>query len=461
LKEFDSQKFDEFVFGKMRETALPSVTAAIIQDGVVKHLRAFGHRDVGSALPATPNTLYGVGSVTKSFVALSIAKLVEEGRLEFHDPVTKFLPSTRKAFEGVEIHHLLSHTSGIPGLGYAEVLIYSAIGKYHDSMPVSSLADMNAFLSDVDDWVESKPGEKLFYLNEGYFLLGEVVTRVSGRSFERYMAEEIFRPLKMKRTFLSKAEIEADGDRSTPYLIRDGKATASVIPYGCGAAGGVVSNVVDLSNYVQMFIDRGEFEGRRIVSRESIEKMEKPYARWPIERYGGDSYGYGLQVIPDFHGHKVVGHGGSVEVYTSDFRYAPDMGAGVVLLSNGTGYGMGTLGMNAMALLMGEDPDELLAVRTETLLKRLEGTYGGYKGTVLAQVKVNGSVLVLSGDDIGENIVLVPGKQDSDGATFFTLNGGSKMDVPFRFNKYGVELIFERYRYRRTGPLPRDAPSAL
>jgi CubicO group peptidase (beta-lactamase class C family) len=453
LNEFDSQRFDDFVFSKMSETALPSVTAVIIQDGVVKHLRAFGHRDVGSALPATPNTLYGVGSVSKSFVAVSIAKLVEEGRLEFHDPITKFLPLKRKAFEGVEIHHLLSHTSGIPGLGYAEVLIYSAIGKYHGSMPVSSLADMDAFLSDVDDWVESKPGEKLLYLNEGYYLLGEVVTKVSGQPFERYMAEEIFRPLRMKRTFLSKAEIDADGDRSTPYVIRDGKATASVFPYGCGAAGGIVSNVVDLSNYVQMFIDRGEFEGRRIASRESIEKMETSYAAWPIARYGEDSYGYGLQMIPDFHGHKVMGHGGSVEVYTSDFRYASDMKAGVVVLTNGTGYHMGTLSMYAMALLMGEEPDELQEVRTEKLLGKLQGNYSGYKDTVLAQVKVNGSFLVLSGDDIGENIFLVPEKADQEGASFFTLSGGSKLEVRFRFNKYGVELLYERYRYRRVGPL--------
>ena len=315
------------------------------------------------------------------------------------------------------------------------------------------MGDMASFLNGVDDWVETKPGEKMFYLNEGYFLLGEIISRVSGKPYERYVSDEIFGPLNMKRSFFTKEEISADTDLSTPYVIKDQKVRPSVVPYGVGAAGGMVSNVVDLSNYVKMLINRGEFDGKRIVSRETLEKMERPYAKWPLEHYGGDSYGYGLEVIPDFHGHKVVGHGGLVDVYTANFSYVHDLKAGSVLLANGTGYSMSVLGMSAIALLMGKNPEDLLPVSTELLLKKLEGQYRAYKDTVFAEVKRNGSFLMLSGDDIGTNIVLVPEKPDADGATFFTLDDGAKMEVRFRFNKHGIELLFDPYKYRKVGPL--------
>ena len=410
---------------------------------------------MAAALPATERTLYGVGSITKSFVALSIAKLVEAGKMDFHDPVTKFLPLRQKAFDGVEVHHLLSHTSGIPGLGALEVLLFQAFGEHHRFLPISSLGDMNSFLSDVYDWAEAKPGEKLFYLNEGFILLGEIINAVGKKPWFKFVTDEILRPLKMTRTFLEKADVDADKDVATPYLTREAKTSAIPMPYGSGAAGGIVSNAVDLSNYVRMLVDGGESDGRRIVDKKTLETMESPYGKWPIEYYGGDSYGYGLLVLPDFHGLKVVGHGGSVEVFTADMKYARDIKGGAVILANGTGYSLGAMSMSAIALLAGEDPNELRSVKLEALSKKLEGRYKTYKETLFAEVRANGSFLMLSGEDIGKDIILVPeGEMEGKEASFFTLLRGARMEVTFRFNTYGVELLYERYRYRRTGPLP-------
>ena len=457
MARFDFERFDDIAFTKLSDTKLPSIAVSIIEDGEVVHARGFGYKDVSAALPATEHTLYGVGSVTKSFVALSVAKLVEAGKMDFHDPVTKFLPLKPKSFQGVEIHHLLSHTSGIPGLGSLEALLYSAFGEYHQWLPISSIEDMRSFVNDVDDWAEAKPGEKLFYLNEGFLLLGEVIAKVSGRHWFDFVREEILKPLRMTRTFLEKAEISQDPDVATPYLIRGAKVTPTPIPYGSGGAGGMVSNAMDLSNYVKMYINGGEFEGKGIIGKDTLSKMETPYGKWPAEYYGGDSYGYGLQIIPNFHGHKVVGHGGSVDCYTANMNYIRDLKSGVVLLANGTGYSMGRLSMIAQSLLAGADPGELRAVKLETLLKKLEGRYKGYKDTIFAEVKTNGSFLMLSGEDIGKNIVLVPEGEEGGVARFYTLDGGAKLEVTFRFNKHGVELLFERYRYRRAGPLPEQS----
>lgn len=115
MSAFDAGWYDDLVFSKMSETRIPSVALSVIEDGKVVHSRGYGFRDVAGALPATPRTLYGVRSITKSFVALAISRLVEGGKVDFHDPLTKFLPVDQRAFEGVELHYLLSHSSGVPG----------------------------------------------------------------------------------------------------------------------------------------------------------------------------------------------------------------------------------------------------------------------------------------------------------------------------------------------------------
>lgn len=450
-------KFDEFITTNASETNLPSVTAGLIETGKAVHSIAYGFKDIASSTPASISTLYGVGSITKSFTALSVAKLVEKGKLRFHDKIADFLPLKQKAFREVEIHHLLTHTSGIPGLGFSEVQIYNTLGTYKRPLPISNLDDVVQFLDEVDDWVESKPGEKLFYLNEGYDLLGEVITKVSGRPYTEFVKEEILSPLRMTRSFFAKDQIEQDADRATPYVVKDGKANPSKIPYGSSPAGGLVSNVVDLSNYVTMLINGAAFEGKRIVGADTLEKMETPYVRWPRETFPGQGYGYGLEIIPSFYGRKVVFHGGSVEVFTACFAYSRSAGYGIVCLANGTGYSIDRIALYGMALLMDRDPEELPVIKLDKLLRRLEGEYSAYKGTVLAEVKRNGSFLMLSGEDIGENIVLVPESEDADRASFYSLAGTARMMVEFRFNRHGVEMIYERYKYRRTGPLRRKA----
>jgi CubicO group peptidase (beta-lactamase class C family) len=445
----------------MSETKLPSVAASVIEDGRVVHQRAYGYKDNASALPAAPQTLYGIGSITKSFIAVCIAKLVEAGKMDFHDAVTKFLPLKQKAFEGVEVHHLLTHTSGIPGLGALEVSLYTSFGEYHHWLPISSVEDMSSFMSDVDDWVESRPGAEYRYLNEGFVLLGDVVTKASGKPWEKFLKEEVLTPLKMNRTFIQKADIDADKDVATPYAIRGTKVNPTLMPYGSGAAGGIVSNVVDLSNYIKMFIDRGEFEGKTVLGRDVLEKMETPHSKRQAKYYDGDSYGYGLVIHPNFYGHKVVGHGGSVDVFTSSMRYVRDLKSGVVLLSNGTGYSISLLAMCAVSQLTGHDPDELAEFHNDNLLKNLEGQYRSYKGTLYAEARKNGSFLMLSGEDIGKDIILVPQGEDGNLVRFYTLDEGDRMEVTFRFNEHGVELLYERYIYRRSGPLQPQPPPKI
>jgi hypothetical protein len=157
-------------------------------------------------------------------------------------------------------------------------------------------------------------------------------------------------------------------------------------------------------------------------------------------------------VTNDFFGQKLVRHDGSVGVYTSSLAFLPKENTGICILSNAEGYNLILCGLYGLLMMTGRDPKEFAPIKREALLQRLEGNYSSYKGTVSAQVKRNGDFLILSGEDIGENHVLVPEREDENSATFYTLRNTAKLEVEFSFDKdkkNNVEMIFERYRYRK------------
>src|SRR5574341_2377569 len=122
-------RFESFILEKMSETRLPGLSAALVQDGRMIWARGFGFRDVDRGLPSTPRTLYGIASVTKSFTCLAIMQLAEEGELAVDDPVDKYLDfQIEPGGHKVLLHHLMSHTSGIAALAYAERLIGGITG---------------------------------------------------------------------------------------------------------------------------------------------------------------------------------------------------------------------------------------------------------------------------------------------------------------------------------------------
>jgi len=229
--------------------------------------------------------------------------LVEEGKISLDDYVDKYIPiDLRPGGEKIRIWHLLSHTSGIPALGYAEAYIRSFIGEENVTwLPIASHEDMISFLREADKWAVSPPGRQYYYLNEGYVLLGMIIEKLSGVKYEEYVKKRILEPLEMRRTYFYKNDVDKDPNVATPYVIdRDGNLKRSVFPYGITADGGLLSNVRDLSKYIMMLINRGRSGGKEIVSRESIEEMEKIRIETPGGYFRGEGYGLGLRIISDF-----------------------------------------------------------------------------------------------------------------------------------------------------------------
>lgn len=453
-------RLESFIFEKISETRLPAVSAAVIQGQEVPWSRGFGFRSLEHGLPATPRTLYGIGSVTKSFTALAILQLAEQGRLSVDDPLDRFIPFTlRPAGEPVRLWHLMTHTSGLPALAYAERVISGVTGASEDWLPIASYQDMLTFLNGAQDWALSRPGERWFYLNEGYVLLGYVIEQVTGMPYTEYVRQHILLPLGMARSFFARADVEADPDAATPYVVADdGRRIPSTYAYGTITPdGGLISNVLDLANYVRMFLGWGEFQGARIISRPSLEAMQTPRIPTPEQEgpFGQHGYAYGLRITPAFLGHRLVAHGGSVGTATAYLAFIPEREVGIVLLANGSGYPLSQLGQYGLALLLGQDPDALPFARQEALLRRLEGVYETYRGTMRMQVRRSGDFLTLEERDRYNTVtvILVPESLQDQRCAFYTRSGGHKIPVEFRLEPGRVSLLYERYLLRRTGGL--------
>jgi CubicO group peptidase (beta-lactamase class C family) len=443
------QSFEEFLLSKMSESRLPSIAVSLVRGSDVVYAKAFGFRDLENGLPATPRTIYGIGSITKMFTAIAIMQLQERGLLSIDDLVSKYGFDLKVMGEPVRVWHLLSHTSGIPALGYAEAFIDGITGARRIWLPLATPEDVLTFMRGSETWAVDKPGRRMFYLNEGYVILGKIIEEVSGVSYWDYIRQNILKPLSMGRTYLRREEAEGDSDVATPYIITNKGPIRSRFPYGIASDGGLLSNALDLSKFLLMLINRGSLSQALIITKDSLKAMENPITTWGQYYVTGDEYaGYGLGVITyRFFDTRVLGHSGSVGVYTAFLGYIPEERVGVVLLANGSGYPMIYLGLYLLAVTTNRSPDKLPFIKYERLLRNIEGAYESWRGAYRVYVKVKNWVpYIVERSKYGKmETPLFPLSISDDEATFVALTYGRKSTVTITLNP--PTLIYERFKF--------------
>ncbi|MCA0455777.1 MAG: serine hydrolase [Chloroflexi bacterium] len=447
-------QLEKFIFEKISQTKLPGLSMSLFKGDEVVWSRGFGYRDAERGLPATDRTLYSVGSVTKSFTCLAIMQLAAQGKLSIDDPIEKYMPfDIRPHGETVRIKHFMSHTSGIAALAYAEQIISAGIGATDDWLPVATANDMLTFMQGAEDWTWAKPGERWFYFNEGYMLLGGIIHQVSGIPYEEYVQQHILAPLGMSRSFYAKSDVDADADVAIPYVnwAQQGRTPASYIYSGVDAAGGLISNVLDLAKYGYSYLNNG----KPVADENIVAEMIQPRVKTPVTEspFGEEGYGYGWGIKSNFWGHPIINHGGSVGVATAYLAFIPDANIGAAVLTNGSGYGTGLFAMYGLSLLLGEDPEALPFVRNERRLAKLEGVYHTFKNTMRLEVRRAGDMLVVSEKDkFGTNsVTLIPSHIDGDSHYFYEFMNGYKIYTEFHVTDSETKMIRERYLLRKTG----------
>ncbi len=394
------KNLEDYIFRKMGDQGIVGLSVVTVKDGKTDYKRAFGFRNYITGTSATPNTIYCIGSLTKSFTASAIMQLSEKGLLNLSDPIGKYLPIELTAMgEPVLIKHLLSHSSGLSALGYAEATL-TAVTDFSDRwLPISSPEDLMVFMNGADEWAMAKPGERYAYLNEGYILLGSIIKAVSGMEYADYIKKNILEPLDMKRSTFHEDDVEKDNDVASPYVSSgDNEKVETRYPYGQMIAdGGMMTNVMDMVKFLQMFLSYGQPNGVKILSEESIKIMMSPKIRTsdiPLNSANNRFYAYGLRIKSEFFGYNLVYHSGSVFGSSGYMGFIPEKGVGVVIMASG-GYFLEDIGELALAQLLGVNPDDVPYFKRIEQLESLTGTYTTFRNTSEYEVKRNRGILHL------------------------------------------------------------------
>ena len=460
MDSLTKERLETHIREKMFETSTPALTIAIRGQKEGNYDNAFGYSDVASGRKAETRTCFGIGSLTKSFTAICVLRLYFDGKLDLADSITKYIQEIRgTVFDRVTLHHLLSHSSGVSTLGTAETMLMNRIkGSWGTDKSRDEI--FYGALRQAGDWLVGAPGERFSYLNEGFSLLHDVVERVSGSSYEQFVEQNVFDPIGMKDTFFLNNASDAEAhDIATPY-----SAISSRVPVptpllgGTPGSGSIFSNVIDLSKYMEMLVNRGSIGRRKIIDSSGIDMMESVHTKISGEEIGpegcrevkGAGYGYGLNVSSDFFGRKLVSHGGSVFVYTAYMGFVRESGESVAILSNTTGVQLGNLGKYALAVAMGMDPRELVTYRNLEAMKLLAGTYETLGGSIRLDIRAAGERLEMRNNYSTDATVLFPEVINTAHSRFFTLSGFQKVYADFVPKGEGrVDLIFSNSKYRK------------
>jgi CubicO group peptidase (beta-lactamase class C family) len=444
-------RLEQFLGDWLVDANVPGASLAVLQDDELAYTGGFGSRELTENKPATPDTLYGVASCTKSFTALAIQILAERGELSVEDPLAAHLDGIRVEGEDgpITLHDLLTHSSGLPSLGTSTVLLYRLTGVEEYGVPLGDREDFHRHLNGGADEIAGPQGERFMYCNSGYNLLGEVVETVSGSSFEEFVEAEILDPLGMERSGFDPTALEG-GDAMTPHALRDGEAEATPFPYRPVSlpAGGLIAPVTELLDYLRMQKNGGSLDGKDLISAASLEQAHAGH----MERANSE-YGYGWQRTETV-GRTLIGHGGSLGVSSSYMGFTEDGEWAIAMAANTTPSPTPpTVAKGVLAILEGEDPEEAVPFfARKARFAELTGEYESYRGITTATVEREAGALRLTSEGAlgDQTMTLLPADPENPGEEFeIPTMAGARKTATFEDHGDHVDLYFDRNRLHK------------
>jgi CubicO group peptidase (beta-lactamase class C family) len=320
---------------------IPGMIWGLVIDGRLAHVESFGVRDRSSQDEVTAGTAFRIASMTKSFTALAILKLRDEGKLSLEDPVSRWIPE----FDSMELP-----TRDTPPLRVRQLMSHS--GGFPEDNPWGD-QQLSATDATLDAWLakgipfSTPPGTRYEYSNYAFGLLGRIVTRAAGMDYERYMREAILTKLSMNETTFEFSEIPADR-RAVGYRLRPDGAYGEEppLPHGVfGSMGGLLTTATDLGKYVAFHLSawpaRDDVETGP-VRRASVREMAHLWtpSNLTVKQVDGGAlqasetgYGYGLRVTSDCRFEKIVSHGGGLPGFGSYMAWLPEYGVGMFAMA--------------------------------------------------------------------------------------------------------------------------------
>jgi len=324
--------FEPFVQSILAEYKVPGVAIAVVKDGKVLYAQGFGFRDIQAGLKVTPHTLFGIGSCSKAFTALTMGLLIDEGKLEWNKPLRTYLPtfqlSEPLATEILTPRDLVSHRTGLPR--HDKVWYKSTLSR-KDLFDRLRYLDFSRGIRDIYQ-----------YNNLMFMTAGVLVETVAGIPWEEFARRRILEPLGMSETNFSVADSQKSADFSQPYQEIEEKI--ELIPFcnvdAIAPAGAINSSVSDIARWILLNLNKGRFGeklDKRIISEAVLAQIQTPQIivpeEWKYDELFYGSYAMGWR-INSYRGRLLVAHGGSIDGFTALVSMLPKDDIGLVVLNN-------------------------------------------------------------------------------------------------------------------------------
>lgn len=337
FSQVEEQKLDQLIQNTLKTFDVPGISVGIIKDGKTVYAKGFGVSSLNSNQKMNENTLVGIASNSKGFTGTALAILADEGKLNFDDKVTKYIPEFQMydpyVTQQVTIKDLITHRAGL-GLGQGDLMFFPEGGNLSVNDIIHNvryLKPENPFRTTLD------------YNNIMFIVAGEVIHRVSGLSWAEFIEQRILKPVGMNSSFGSynrakEANVQNIIEAHAPV---NGKAVA--VPHDwnetANAAGGIISNITDMNTWAQFLMNGFTTkDGKKLVSDKQIQQLWNLQIATPVamkNTYDSNFGGYGLGwFLTDVKGHKQVYHTGGLIGTVTQFTLIPDLKLGITVLTN-------------------------------------------------------------------------------------------------------------------------------
>ena len=340
----------------------PGATAIVSRKGQVIYKKAFGMADLELNVPMNTENIFRIGSISKQFTAVAILQLAEKGKLTLQDDIKKFIPDYPTHGYTITVEHLLTHTSGIKS--------YTGMKGFEEMMR-KDMKPMEIIDVFKNQPMEFAPGTQWNYNNSGFLLLGYIIEKVSGKSYEEYVMENLFAPAAMTNSGYGNEnriiKNRAKGYQKPKDNFENADYLSMTLPY---AAGSLISTVEDLWKWNQAV------HSYKLVSKASLDKA---FTDYKLSTGKPAHYGYGW-FFSDVQGNSTIEHGGGINGFLTDAIYVPAEDIFVAVFSNCNCNPPGDLGPKMAALTMGKPYNQKEIAMDEVTANEYTGVYENETG---------------------------------------------------------------------------------
>jgi CubicO group peptidase (beta-lactamase class C family) len=440
------QKLDLLVeqLEQQRQTHhVPGMAIAVVKDNEVILTYGFGNASVEEETPVTPETIFAIGSSTKAFTSTLVGMLVDEGKMDWDDPVTQYLPyfqmnvDSDNESDDPTLRDVLSHRTGFTRMG----LLFAS-----GQIPIEEvLLDATR----AEPYVPFR--EKWYYSNVMYMSAGVAAGKAEGTDWDTLVTERIFEPLGMNSTTTSVTQAEKDSRLASGYLWDEDLQAYEYRPMrnvdNIGPSGSINSNVLDMAQWLRLQLNRGEYEDLRLISEENLSET------WTTQIAITENVGYGMGwMIREWEGQPVIEHGGNVDGFSAQVAMLPESNLGFVLLTNAS---VSTLPPQAINMvwntLLGEEPaDDGATEDYEPYIGEYIANFGQFKDEIFTVLVQNDRLAI----DIPGQQVFELNEPDEEGKWYFVIS--SDIAVSFERDENNNVIGMKMYQAGMTFDMPRE-----